>query len=106
MGFALVAGAGTALSPAYAFGSGAGLYALRIGGGGLADRLAAYRGRVQLAIGAVMVAVAGLMLADLDLRFQRAVAEDLPAFLRSPAQPLEESEAVAGELTALSGVHR
>jgi thiol-disulfide isomerase/thioredoxin len=56
-------------------------------------------------MGAVMVAVAGLMLADLDLRFQRAVAEDLPAFLRNPAQPLEESEAVADGIAALSGIH-
>lgn len=94
-----------AVALAYAIGSSAVLYALMVGGRRLADRLAAYRGRIQVAMGAVMVVVAAAMLADLDLRFQRAVAEDLPAFLRNPAQPLEESEAVADELAALSGVH-
>ena len=94
-----------AVALAYAIGSGAVLYALMVGGRRVADRIAAHRGRVQVAIGAVMVSVAGLMLADLDLRFQRAVAEDLPAFLRNPAQPLEESEAVADELAAITGVH-
>ena len=94
-----------AVALAYAIGSAAVLYAVMIGGRRLSDRLAAYRGRVQVAMGAVMVAVAAVMVADLDLRFQRAIAEDLPAFLRSPAQPLEESAAVADELAALSGSH-
>ena len=94
-----------AVALAYAVGSAIVLYALMIGGRRLSDRLAAYRGRIQIAMGAVMVAVAGVMLVDLDLRFQRAVAEDLPAVLRSPAQPLEESEAVADELAAVTGAH-
>jgi cytochrome c biogenesis protein CcdA/thiol-disulfide isomerase/thioredoxin len=94
-----------AVALAYAVGSGIVLYALMLGGRRLSDRLAPYRGRIQMAMGAAMVAVAGLMLADLDLRFQRTVAEDLPAFLRSPAQPLEESEAVADELAAVRGAH-
>ncbi len=42
-----------------------------------------------------MVAVAVAMIADLDLRFQRAIAEDLPAFLRNPAASLEESDDVS-----------
>ena len=94
-----------AVALAYAVGSGIVLYALMLGGRRLSDRLAPYRGRIQMAMGAAMVAVAGLMLADLDLRFQRSVAEDLPAFLRSPAQPLEESKAVADELAAVRGAH-
>jgi cytochrome c biogenesis protein CcdA/thiol-disulfide isomerase/thioredoxin len=94
-----------AVAFAYAIGSAIVLYALMIGGRRLSDRLAAYRGRIQIAMGAVMVTVAALMVADLDLRFQRAVAEDLPAFLRSPAEPLEESEAVATRLASLSGAH-
>jgi cytochrome c biogenesis protein CcdA/thiol-disulfide isomerase/thioredoxin len=94
-----------AVAVAYALGSSVVLYALMLGGRRLSDALAAYRGRIQVAMGAVMVAVAGLMLADLDLRFQRAVAEDLPAFLRNPAQPLEESQAVSERLASLSGAH-
>jgi len=94
-----------AVALAYGIGSALVLYALMFGGRRLADRLAAYRGRIQVAMGVVMIAFASVMLADLDLRFQRAVAEDLPAFLRSPAQPLEESEAVGSELAALSGAH-
>jgi cytochrome c biogenesis protein CcdA/thiol-disulfide isomerase/thioredoxin len=94
-----------AVALAYALGSAIVLYALMIGGRRLADRLAPHRGRIQVAMGAAMVAVAGLILADLDLRFQRTVAEDLPAFLRSPSQPLEESAAVADELAAVRGGH-
>jgi cytochrome c biogenesis protein CcdA/thiol-disulfide isomerase/thioredoxin len=94
-----------AVALAYAAGSSIVLYALMIGGRRLSDRLGAYRERIQVAMGAVMVAVAALMLADLDLRFQRAVAEDLPAFLRNPAQPLEESAAVSERLASLSGAH-
>jgi cytochrome c biogenesis protein CcdA/thiol-disulfide isomerase/thioredoxin len=94
-----------AVAIAYALGSAVVLYALMIGGRRVSDRLAAHRGWIQVALGAVMVAVAGVMLADLDLRFQRTVAEDLPAFLRNPAEPLEESQAIADELTAVSGVH-
>jgi cytochrome c biogenesis protein CcdA/thiol-disulfide isomerase/thioredoxin len=94
-----------AVALAYALGSAVVLYALMVGGRRLSDRLAAHRGQVQAALGVVMIAVAGVMLADLDLRFQRSVAEDLPAFLRSPAEPLEESDAVADELAAVSGGH-
>jgi cytochrome c biogenesis protein CcdA/thiol-disulfide isomerase/thioredoxin len=94
-----------AVALAYALGSAVVLYALMVGGRRLSDRLAAHRGQVQAALGVVMIAVAGVMLADLDLRFQRSVAEDLPAFLRSPAEPLEESDAVADELATVSGGH-
>jgi cytochrome c biogenesis protein CcdA/thiol-disulfide isomerase/thioredoxin len=90
---------------AYGIGSAVVLYALMLGGRRLSDRLAAYRGRIQIALGAVMLAVAAVMVADLDLRFQRAVAEDLPAAFRNPAQTLEESEAVADELAAVRGAH-
>ena len=74
-----------------------------IGGRKILDRLSPYRARIQIALGAVMVAVAIAMIADLDLRFQRAIAEDLPAFLRNPAASLEESESISNELAALSG---
>jgi thiol-disulfide isomerase/thioredoxin len=56
-------------------------------------------------MGAVMVAVAGLMLADLDTRFQTAIADDLPAFLVNPTGELEESSALSGDLAGLRGGH-
>jgi thiol-disulfide isomerase/thioredoxin len=43
------------------------------------------------------------MIADLDTRFQTAIADDLPAFLVNPTGELEQSEAVRDDLTALSG---
>ena len=92
-----------AVAVAYALGSAAVLYAVLAGGRRVLDRLAPYRARIQVALGAVMVAVAIAMIADLDLRFQRAIAEDLPAFLRNPAASLEESGEVSSELAALSG---
>jgi cytochrome c biogenesis protein CcdA/thiol-disulfide isomerase/thioredoxin len=90
-----------AVAVAYALGSAAVLYAVLAGGRRLLDRLSPHRARIQVALGAVMVAVAVAMIADLDLRFQRAVAEDLPAFLRNPASSLEESGDVQDDLAAL-----
>lgn len=91
-----------AVALAYGIGSGAVLYALMVGGRRFADRLKPVQGRVQMAMGAVMVAVAALMAADLDTRFQNSIADDLPAFLSNPAGGLEESDAVAAELSELS----
>ncbi len=90
---------------AYSVGSAAVLYVLIRGGRRVTDRLAAYRGQVQTAMGLVMVAVAGLMLAELDLRFERAIADDLPSALVSPTNELEESSAVADDLARLRGGH-
>jgi len=91
-----------AVAIAYGLGSAVVLYALMLGGRRVSDRLGAYRAQIQLGLGAVMIAVAGVMIADLDLRFQRAIAEDLPAALRNPAESLEETEAVADELEAVN----
>ena len=54
-------------------------------------------------MGAVMVAVAVAMAADLDLRFQNAIADDLPAVLVNPTAELEESGAVSDELAEVRG---
>ena len=51
---------------------------------------AAYRAWVQAATGAAMVLVALAMTADLDLEFQNAIADDLPAVLVNPSGELEE----------------
>jgi cytochrome c biogenesis protein CcdA/thiol-disulfide isomerase/thioredoxin len=92
-----------AVALSYAVGSALVLYALLLGGRRIAVRLSAFRGRVQVALGAVMVSVAGLMLADVDTRFQTAIADDLPAFLVNPTGEIEESSAVTDDLAALSG---
>ena len=94
-----------AVAFAYSVGSAAVLYVLIRGGRGIADRLAAQRGRVQAAMGVVMVAVAGVMAADLDLKFERAVADDLPSALVSPTSHLERSSAVDEDIAQLHGGH-
>ena len=68
-----------AVALSYAVGSAIVLYLLLLGGRRFAQRLAPVRGRVQMALGAVMVLVAVAMTANLDTRFQTAIASDLPA---------------------------
>src|SRR5262245_61381676 len=68
-----------AVALSYAIGSALVIYALLLGGRRLADRLAPIRGQVQMAMGAVMICVAVVMAADLDTRFQTAIADDLPS---------------------------
>ncbi len=87
---------------AYAVGSAVVLYAVLVGGRRLTDRLRGLGGKVQIAMGAVMVAVALLMVAKLDVRFQNSIADDLPAFLTNPAGSLERSGAVSSRLEALA----
>ena len=94
-----------AVAIAYALGSGLVLYALMLGGRRLVDRLSPYRGWVQAATGATMVLVAVAMTADLDLRFQRAIADELPSVLVNPSGELEGSEAIADDLDAVRGGH-
>jgi cytochrome c biogenesis protein CcdA/thiol-disulfide isomerase/thioredoxin len=91
-----------AVALSYALGSAIVLYAILIGGRSLTDRLKPIRGQVQMVLGAVMICVAVAMTADLDTRFQTAIADDLPSFLVNPTGDLEESEAIASNLTAVS----
>jgi len=90
---------GVALS--YALGSAVVLYFLMLGGRRLTARLAPQAGRLQIAMGAVMVIVALLMAGDYDTRFQTAIASDLPDFVVNPTKELEERDAVREELAAL-----
>src|SRR3954453_19860476 len=78
-----------AVAFAYALGSAAGLYAVMLGGRRLVGPLVARSGRVQQAMGVVMVLVAILLAAMVDVRFQTAIANDLPGFLLSPADKLQ-----------------
>jgi cytochrome c biogenesis protein CcdA/thiol-disulfide isomerase/thioredoxin len=94
-----------AVALAYSLGSAGVLYLLILGGRRLTDRLASYRARVQAAMGVVMLAVAFVMIADLDVKFENAVARHLPSALVDPASRLERSSAVSGEIAALHGGH-
>jgi cytochrome c biogenesis protein CcdA/thiol-disulfide isomerase/thioredoxin len=90
---------GVALS--YALGSAVVLYFLMLGGRRLTARLAPQAGRLQMAMGAVMVVVALLMAGDYDTRFQTAIANDLPDFVVNPTKDLEERDTVREELAGL-----
>jgi cytochrome c biogenesis protein CcdA/thiol-disulfide isomerase/thioredoxin len=90
-----------AVALSYAVGSAIVLYGLLLGGRRLADRVAPIRGRVQMALGAVMVMIAVAMTADLDTRFQTAIASDLPDFLVNPTGELEKSGAISSDLAAV-----
>jgi cytochrome c biogenesis protein CcdA/thiol-disulfide isomerase/thioredoxin len=92
-----------AVALAYAVGSGAVLYLLMLGGRRLVDRIKPARAWVQAAAGATMVLVAVAMTADLDLKFQEAIADDLPSVLVDPSQGLERSDAVSDPLAAVRG---
>src|SRR5215208_4432458 len=92
-----------AVALAYGLGTAVVLYALMLGGRRLTRRLSGQSARLQLATGAVMVLVALLMLGDYDLRFQTAIANDLPAFLVNPSKELEESGAAKTRLADLRG---
>ena len=87
----------------YALGTAVVLYALMLGGRRLTSRLARRSGRLQAAMGAVMVAVAVLMAFELDIRFQTAIADDLPAVLVNPSRELEASAAARERLAELRG---
>lgn len=78
---------------AYAVGSGAAIYVLLRGGRRLTRPLAQRAGTFQLATGAVMVAAGLAMLGDLDLRFQSALADHLPASVVTPTAELERRAA-------------
>jgi thiol-disulfide isomerase/thioredoxin len=74
------------------------LYALMVGGRRLVRRLSRNAGRFQMATGVVMVLVAIAMWANLDTRFQTAIAAHLPSVLVDPAQKLENTAKVQSAL--------
>jgi cytochrome c biogenesis protein CcdA/thiol-disulfide isomerase/thioredoxin len=78
-----------AVAFAYGVGSAIVLYGLMIGGRRITRRLSRQSARFQMATGAVMVLMAVVMLADLDTRFQTAIASHLPSVLVDPTSKLE-----------------
>jgi cytochrome c biogenesis protein CcdA/thiol-disulfide isomerase/thioredoxin len=92
-----------AVALAYAIGSAGVLYVLMLGGRRISDRLRAYRGRVQVVMGGVMVAVAVVMATNLDVRFESSIASSLPSALIDPANRIEGSSAIADNLANVRG---
>jgi cytochrome c biogenesis protein CcdA/thiol-disulfide isomerase/thioredoxin len=92
-----------AVALAYGVGSALVLYLLMLGGRRLTAPLARRGGALQMAMGAVMVVVALAMLNDYDLRFQSAIAKDLPAFLVTPTERLEKTGAAQRALADIRG---
>lgn len=90
------------VAAAYAIGSGLVIYALLLGGRRVTRPLARRAGTFQLATGAVMVLLGVAMLGDLDLRFQSALADHLPASIVTPTAGLERG--ADGEIAALTSI--
>jgi cytochrome c biogenesis protein CcdA/thiol-disulfide isomerase/thioredoxin len=92
-----------AVALAYSAGSAVVLYGLMLGGRRLTSPLARRSGAFQRAMGAVMVVVALLMAAELDIRFENEIAASLPAVLVNPSEDLEEAGATRDRLADLRG---
>jgi cytochrome c biogenesis protein CcdA/thiol-disulfide isomerase/thioredoxin len=92
-----------AIALAYSLGSSIVLYVLMLGGRRITDRLGALRGRVQIAMGVVMIAVAAALIADLDVRFENAIARHLPQALVDPTSRIESSAAISEDIARLRG---
>jgi cytochrome c biogenesis protein CcdA/thiol-disulfide isomerase/thioredoxin len=90
-----------AVAVAYAIGSGLALYVLMLGGRRLTRRISVHTGRLQAAMGVLMVAVAGLMFADVDIRLQSSIARS--AIFYNPTGRLERSHAVSKRLADVTG---
>ncbi|HEY1285426.1 MAG TPA: cytochrome c biogenesis protein DipZ [Solirubrobacterales bacterium] len=90
-----------AVALSYGLGSAAVLYVLMLGGRRAIAPLARRGGAFQVAVGALMVVVGLAMLGNYDIRFQNAIASDLPSFLVNPTHGLEET---ASARTALAGL--
>src|SRR3954468_22414069 len=95
-------GRSVAVAVAYALGSAAVLLALTVGARRLLDRVrAAGRGPlVQRALGAIMLATALLIVANVDVSFDQFVAREIPDV--SATASLERSDAVAKRLRTLN----
>ncbi len=88
-----------AVGLAYALGSAAVLFVLALFGRRVTRRV---RGpALSRTLGAVMVLTAVAMAFQLDIRFQTAIADELPAALVNPTRALETSDAVDRRLASL-----
>ena len=92
-----------AVALAYGAGTGLVLYVLMLGGRRLTRPLSRRSGRFQQAMGVVMVLLGLAMVGNLDLRFQTAIADDLPQALVTPTSAIERSGRVRDALADLRG---
>jgi cytochrome c biogenesis protein CcdA/thiol-disulfide isomerase/thioredoxin len=92
-----------AIGLAYAAGTAGGVLLVLLAGRRALAGLRARAGRLQQALGAVMVVVAVLTLTGADTRFQSAVADHLPGWLVSPTSEIESSRAATRALQGASG---
>jgi cytochrome c biogenesis protein CcdA/thiol-disulfide isomerase/thioredoxin len=92
-----------AVALAYSAGSAVVLYALMLGGRRLSSPLARRSGGFQRAMGVLMVLVAVLMAAELDIRFENEIAASLPAVVVNPSKDLEEAGTTRDRLSDLRG---
>jgi cytochrome c biogenesis protein CcdA/thiol-disulfide isomerase/thioredoxin len=97
-----------AIAVSYSLGSAAVLLLFALGGRRVTDRIRrAGRGlTLQRVVGVVMIVTAALMSADLDVRFQTALANHFPNFLVNPTRAIERSHAVESRLADLRGKSR
>jgi len=95
-----------AVALSYGIGSAVVLYVLMLGGRRIVAPLARRGSRLQIATGAVMVLVAVAMFGNYDVRFQSAIASDLPSFLVNPTKELESTAAAKSALASLRGGNR
>lgn len=86
------------VAAAYGLGSASAFLALMLGGRRLITPLARRSGRLQAAMGVVMVLVGVAMFANLDTRFQTAIASSLPQTLVNPSNALEQDADVRERL--------
>ncbi len=92
-----------AVALSYGLGSAAVLYVLMLGGRRAIAPLARRGSLFQVAMGAVMILVGLAMLGNYDIRFQNAIATDLPSFLVNPSKGLEDTASARAALTSLRG---
>jgi cytochrome c biogenesis protein CcdA/thiol-disulfide isomerase/thioredoxin len=92
-----------AVALSYGLGSAVVLYFLMLGGRRAIAPLARRGTAFQIAMGAVMVLVGLAMFGNYDIRFQNAIAADLPSFLVNPSEALEDSASAKTALVDLRG---
>ena len=92
-----------AVALSYGIGSAVVLYVLMLGGRRAIAPLVRRGPALQVAMGAVMVVVGLAMLGNYDIRFQNAIASDLPSFLVDPSSGLEEGASAQAALAELRG---
>jgi len=90
-----------AVALSYGIGSAVVLYFLMLGGRRLLKPLTRRGPALQIAMGAVMVVVALAMLRDYDVKFQSAIASDLPSVVVNPSEGLEKMEGTQDALAEL-----